>query len=124
MGDFNLAAICESDDDPLGRAPGAALWPERFSAKHLAHKKYEIGSGGLHDFVSGTAGGRGRDHFQARQFRSYAAATPIKRTIVSLDSVLKTGQQNDFSAISGLGRSAERDFICSRVERAKWDFRN
>lgn len=32
---LNLPALAEDDDDPLGRKPGEALWPERFKASHL-----------------------------------------------------------------------------------------
>lgn len=35
---INLPALAE-EDDPLGRAPGEALWPERFSAEYLLSER-------------------------------------------------------------------------------------
>lgn len=39
----NLPAIAE-DDDPMGRAPGEALWPEKYPADRLAKKQRNVGS--------------------------------------------------------------------------------
>lgn len=39
----NLPAVAE-DEDPLGRKPGEALWPERFSASRLAAVRRRLGS--------------------------------------------------------------------------------
>jgi predicted phage terminase large subunit-like protein len=39
---INLAAIAE-DNDPLGRAPGEALWPERFPVEWLRKKERNVG---------------------------------------------------------------------------------
>ncbi len=40
---INLPAIAEDDDDPLGRAPGEALWPARFPVEALDVKRREVG---------------------------------------------------------------------------------
>ncbi len=40
---LNLPALAE-DNDPLGRKPGEALWPERFSHKRLQEIRTDIGS--------------------------------------------------------------------------------
>ena len=40
---INLPAICESNDDPLGRANGEALWPEWEDAAALARKQAAAG---------------------------------------------------------------------------------
>jgi predicted phage terminase large subunit-like protein len=39
----SLPALAE-DDDPLGRKPGEALWPERFSAAELEATREQVGS--------------------------------------------------------------------------------
>lgn len=42
---INLPAIAESPDDALGRKEGEALWPSRYSAKHLIEEvKPEVGA--------------------------------------------------------------------------------
>ena len=40
----NLPAICDSDDDPMGRKRGEALWPEMWNAEWMAHQKVARGS--------------------------------------------------------------------------------
>lgn len=37
--EIRIPALCESEDDPLGRAIGDALWPERYDAAWLEHLK-------------------------------------------------------------------------------------
>lgn len=39
----NLPAIAE-EGDPMGRAPGEALWPEKYSAERLARKRKNVGT--------------------------------------------------------------------------------
>ena len=39
---MNLPAIA-GDDDPIGRAPGEALWPERFSVEDLQRTRADVG---------------------------------------------------------------------------------
>lgn len=40
---LDLPAICDSDDDPLGRPIGAALWPARFNRRTLAKFRKAVG---------------------------------------------------------------------------------
>lgn len=42
---INLPAICEDDDDPLGREVGEALWPEKFSLASLEQTRADYISG-------------------------------------------------------------------------------
>lgn len=39
----NLPAISDEEDDPLGRAPGDALWPAKFSTRVLERRRSEVG---------------------------------------------------------------------------------
>jgi predicted phage terminase large subunit-like protein len=41
---LNLPAICEEPNDPLGRAIGDVLWPERFPKELMLHKKANMES--------------------------------------------------------------------------------
>jgi predicted phage terminase large subunit-like protein len=41
---INIPAICESENDPLGRKIGEALWPERYDEKALARIQNAVGS--------------------------------------------------------------------------------
>lgn len=40
---IDLPALADSPDDPLGRAPGEALWPERFDKDHHAKTRKRVG---------------------------------------------------------------------------------
>jgi len=40
---FRYPAICESDDDPLGRSPGEALWPDRYDIEQLDQTRRRSG---------------------------------------------------------------------------------
>lgn len=40
---IDLSAIADSPDDPLGHAPGEALWPERFDAARHAKTRKRVG---------------------------------------------------------------------------------
>ncbi|SBU98124.1 MULTISPECIES: terminase family protein [unclassified Streptomyces] len=40
---IDLPAIALSDDDPLGRAPGEALWPEQYDAEELERTRRAVG---------------------------------------------------------------------------------
>ncbi|WP_229898635.1 terminase large subunit domain-containing protein [Streptomyces finlayi] len=40
---IDLPAIADSTTDPLGRSPGEALWPERFSEAHHAKTRKRVG---------------------------------------------------------------------------------
>jgi predicted phage terminase large subunit-like protein len=95
---LNLSAIAEGSD-PLGRAEGEALWPERYSVKHLAQKRFEMGSAGFVTLYQGRPSESDGLIFRREWFRTYTQLPQLKRTIVSLDSAFKTGQSNDYSAI-------------------------
>lgn len=39
-----IPALADSDDDPLGRQIGEAIWPERFDSPHYAKTKLQLGA--------------------------------------------------------------------------------
>ena len=41
--EIRMPAICESDDDPIGRAQGDALWPSRYGVPALADIEEDVG---------------------------------------------------------------------------------
>jgi hypothetical protein len=40
---IDLPAIADSPDDPLGRTPGQALWPQRYDVTHHAKTRKRVG---------------------------------------------------------------------------------
>jgi predicted phage terminase large subunit-like protein len=101
--ELRLPAIAEDEDDPLGRAEGAALWPERYPLDALESIRRQIGSaafGSLYQQRPAPVQGR---IFKREWWRHYTAPPPhseITRTVVSVDSAFKAGEDNDYTAIT------------------------
>ncbi len=99
---LSLPAIAESND-PLGRAEGAALWPERFPLPVLERIREAIGSNAwlaLYQCRPVAAEGA---IFKREHFRSYSGQPEFDRCVFSLDTAFKTGQSNDYSVIQVWG---------------------
>jgi predicted phage terminase large subunit-like protein len=101
---LNLPAVAE-ENDLLGRVPGEALWPEKYSVKHLAHKRYEMGTSAFVCLYQGHPAESEGLIFKREWWRTYTQLPELKRTILSVDSAFKTGLQNDYSAIQVWGES-------------------
>ncbi len=67
---INLPALAE-EDDPLGRAPGEALWPARYSAETLLKKARDVGSYVWTSLYQGRPTPTSGDIFQAAWFKTY-----------------------------------------------------
>ena len=75
---INLPAIaCE--DDPLGRAPGEALWPERFPLHRLERRRERLGSYWWSALYQQSPIAEGGGAFQRQWFRVVQAAPPCER---------------------------------------------
>jgi predicted phage terminase large subunit-like protein len=61
---LNLPALAAAENDPLGRQPGEALWPERYSAEKLRSIEQEIGAHGFSALYLGNPVGRTGNMFQ------------------------------------------------------------
>jgi predicted phage terminase large subunit-like protein len=142
----NLPAIAE-DRDPLGRAPGEALWPERFSLAELEERRVSMGSrafesqfqqrpvpaGGAmfkHDWFSNRyAGGLPRRQiventgaeFMPGVFMETVTRDAPLHKILAVDCASKTGIHNDYSALVTIA-SDEIDFFVVDVVRERLEF--
>lgn len=67
---LNLPALAEADD-PLGREPGEALWPERYSAERLGRRRRRLGEYVWHALFQQRPGPSGGDLFQRADFCWY-----------------------------------------------------
>jgi predicted phage terminase large subunit-like protein len=95
---INFPAIAE-ENDPLIRAPGEALWPERYSVKHLAHKRYEMGASAFTCLYQGRPSEADGIIFRRAWFRTYTSVPTFKRVIMSADTAFKTTTSADFSCV-------------------------
>jgi predicted phage terminase large subunit-like protein len=98
---LRLPALAEADD-PLGRAEGEALWPERFPVEALPSvDKGQISARGFAALYQQhptpeTGGLIKRDWLEGR----YTALPAQVRLIQTVDSAFKAGVANDFSVIA------------------------
>ncbi len=117
----NLPAIAE-DNDPLGREPGEALWPEMFPIEALEQKKRTLGPYWFSALYQGhptplEGGILKRDWMQSR----YLEPPRMHRIVQSVDAAYKTGVGNDFSVIATWGTDAI-DYYLLDVWRARVEF--
>jgi predicted phage terminase large subunit-like protein len=143
----NIAAIA-GENDPLGRAPGEALWPERWPVELLKEKRSEVGSSAFSAQYQGDpAPAEGRmfhptwlEHrYDAVPTvcaipRSYeaqvaelktgrparSAVVPIVR-LQAVDCAAKTGLSNDRTAIATIATDL-KDFYIENVWLGRVDY--
>ena len=113
---IDLPALALTDDDPLGRQPGEALWPEQYDADELARTKRAVGErvwwalyqqqprpleGGVWQWAWIT------DH---RTSPMAFRGVDLSRVVVALDPAGGDSATNDESGIVAAGRSAEGEY--------------
>lgn len=109
---IDLPAIALTDDDPLGRQPGQALWPERYNEDDYARIRKSVGErvwwalyqqqprpleGGVWQWSWITA-----NRISPAAFRG----VDLTRAIVAIDPSGGSGTANDETGIVGAGRDA------------------
>ncbi len=101
---LRLPALADSDDDPLGREPGVALWPERFPASDLEamrHNNYSWQSLYQQQPVQAMDGLVKREWLQP-------AATPqrryISRIVIGVDPATTANRKSDETGIMVVGQ--------------------
>jgi predicted phage terminase large subunit-like protein len=136
---LSLPAIAESDDDPMGRSPGDALWPERYPIDTLAQIRETIGtrewtsqyqqspiasSGGMiHlDWFKRYKHSEAMLRFeQCKNDRKVSMPYEITRIVCSWDTAFKESQMNDPSACTVWGTTKNNsefyllETVCGRL---------
>jgi hypothetical protein len=95
------------DDDPIGRAKGEALWPERFGAAHLESIRTR-NPRGFASLYQGRPAPEDGDEFKADWMKPYRASEYPKhgRVYAASDHAVATGQENDRTCF-GIGATDE-----------------
>lgn len=75
-----LPAIAESIDDPLGRTPGEALWPERYSLKQLRQTEATMGKADWASLYQQNPAANSSIVFDPSLFRRYTPPAPTLPT--------------------------------------------
>jgi predicted phage terminase large subunit-like protein len=121
---LHLPAIAESDNDPLGRKVGEALWPSQYSADTLKQTRIDIGSRVFECLYQGNVAAASGTIFKRDWFRHYDQAPGLEsffRIVQSWDTAFKTGATNDYSVCATFGESKNGFYLLS-LYRGKIEF--
>ena len=131
-----LPAIAE-DDDMLDRAAGEALWPGRFDVAALAEIRESIGSRAFAALYQQRPSPAGGGTFRSRDFRYWTRAADGGYLLhhddggtenvapgstwraQTVDTALKVGEQNDWTAVVTAAVTARRQIIILDVHRER-----
>ena len=128
-----LPAIAE-EDDPLGRAPGAALWPQRYDEKALAKIRASVGERVWASLYQQSPVGESGGFFKKEWFtpRYDVVAEGVYRlpsgATVALSDLLRFGTVDlavstkttaDYSVIGSFGLTADGLLLVLDIDRAR-----
>jgi predicted phage terminase large subunit-like protein len=132
---LKLPAICEEDNDIIGRKTGEALWKSDYPLKSLEQIKITIGTrewnaqyqqtplpaeGGMVDirlFKKYDYGEYARAHMAVRDGYEKKLPFRIKRIVISVDTAFKESQLNDPSAFTVWGESETDCYLLNVVNK-------
>ncbi len=119
---ISLPALAEPDD-PLGRAEGQALWPERYPLKALARTRQQIGGAAWASLYQQRPAAAEGAIFKRHWWGEYSEADlpPQMTTTISIDTAYKATSAADFSAAIVLGATKQAIYVLD-VLRGKWEF--
>lgn len=118
---LDLPAIAE-ENDPLGRAPGEALWPERFPIEELQATKKTLGSfwwAALYQQRPSPADGGMLKRGWWKFFRQ--APSTFDELLISWDFTFKDSKKADFVVGQVWGRAGADKYLLDQV-RDRMDF--
>lgn len=117
---IRLPGIAEDDDDPLGRKPGEALWPERYDAEYLlaTQRRDPLGFAALIQQRPTVADGV---LFQRENIRYYGPdeLPESLRIYCASDHAVATGQRNDYTVLLKVGVDRNNDIYVLDCYRQK-----
>lgn len=130
---INLPAICEDEDDPLGRSLGEALWPELFNLDELANLRIDMTASSWNSLYQGTpmdvTGGAVSPEWFQRYSQPPQKADPetntpnqIRRTVVSVDAANTAKERSDYTVIGVWMEDMNRRHYLIDVYRKQIEF--
>ncbi|MBT9516713.1 MAG: phage terminase large subunit [Methyloversatilis discipulorum] len=114
-----LPAECDSEDDPLGREIGAALWPEKHDERALAVLRSAssyVYAAQYQQRPAPLGGGLLRGEW----FRRYRTLPRIMYRKIYADTAQKTKEHNDYSVLECWGRGEDGNAYLVDLIRGKW----
>lgn len=121
---ISLPAVAESETDPLGRAIGEPLWPERFDAAALEKTKVSVGPYVWDALYQGRPTAKGGSIFQRKWWETnrYYPTEKIVGRWVSWDTALKAGENNAYTAMIVFELTADYRLLVRHAWRERVEF--
>lgn len=117
---LNLPALAE-ENDPLGREPGAALWPARYPRERLEEIRKAIGSYWFSALYQGRPQPQGGGFFRYAWYeKRFVDAAPVYAERVRYWDTAGTEGGGDFTAGVRVARGPDGVFYVEDVVRGQW----
>lgn len=118
---ISLPALCDSDDDLLGRELGEALWEEKFSREYLLDIQSTTSPYRFNSIYQQQPASDGNNIIRREWWRSYITMPPANFTVQAWDTAIKDGQENDYSFCASIIR-AQGDYYMPRILKERLIF--
>jgi predicted phage terminase large subunit-like protein len=115
---INLPAICDGDNDPLGRKIGDALFPERYNIDELLRKKKDTPAYWWEAMYQGRPSPREGGMIKRSWWKYYTALPQVLRYVWSWDTAVKETQTADYS-VGELWAECKDGFYLVDIVRAR-----
>jgi predicted phage terminase large subunit-like protein len=119
---LSLPAIAEAND-PIGRAEGEPLWPERYPLQTLESIRRQLGSAAFASLYQQRPAPIEGRMFRREWWRFYSAPpASFTQIVMSVDSAFKTGQETDYSAFTIWGNTRSDGIYLLHAWRDRVEF--
>jgi predicted phage terminase large subunit-like protein len=115
---LNFPALAE-ENDPLGRAPGEALWPERYDRRYLEVTR-EQDSWAFAALYQGQPRPRGGGMFKEEWFRQMVSGCPADCDWVRAWDFASSENKGDYTVGVLMGKDASGTYYVRDVVRGRW----
>jgi len=110
------------EDDALGREPGEALWPERYSREELLRQRVSMGARAFDSQFNQDPCPRSGAVFQTEWLaKRYTTQPDLTATAIALDSSWGKNIRSDFSVLAAGGTNGV-DYFITDLERGRWTY--
>jgi predicted phage terminase large subunit-like protein len=118
---LTLPAIA-GEEDALGRAPGDALWPGRFSREELLKQRVSMGARAFDSQFNQDPCPRSGAIFLSEWLsKKFTTPPDLTTTAIAVDSSWGKNVRSDFSVLAAGGTDGV-DFFITDVERGRWTY--
>ena len=111
---INLPAIAE-ENDPMGRALGKALCPERYDEKSLELKRQEIKELFWSALYQGSPIAKSGNIIKGSWIKRWTVLPVMDEIAIFADLTYKDGEENDYTVVEAWGRKGPDIYLMSQI---------